>query len=62
MFGEQNNWPMSVNCRIFTTANIMRATSVQQLKSNIDSLAINLSADIIDGIEMIHQQHPNPAP
>ena len=51
-----------VNSRMFTTANILGTTSVQQLEANIGSLAINLSTDIIDGIEMIRQQYSNPAP
>jgi aryl-alcohol dehydrogenase-like predicted oxidoreductase len=33
-----------------------------QLKSNIDSVDISLSSDILDGIEAIHRRHPNPSP
>jgi len=51
-----------VNSRSFLTSNIIGATSLDQLKTNIKSINIELSADVIAGIEAIHQQSPNPAP
>ena len=51
-----------VNSRAFTIANIIGATNMEQLTANIDSLKITLSADVIAGIDAIHQQYSNPAP
>lgn len=51
-----------INCQPFLTANIIGATTLEQLKRNIDSIQIKLPAEVIDGIEKIHQQHPNPSP
>jgi len=49
-----------VNTRPFLTANIIGATSVQQLKENIDSINVKLTDDVLEKIELIHQQQPNP--
>lgn len=51
-----------VNTRPFLTANIIGATSLQQLKENIDSINVKLTDDVLDKIELIHQQQPNPCP
>lgn len=51
-----------VNSRPFLTSNIIGATSMEQLKSNIESIDIKLSKDIIRAIESIHEKIPNPAP
>lgn len=51
-----------VNTRPFVTSNIIGATTLAQLKENIDSVNINLSPEIIDEINKIHEQIPNPAP
>ena len=51
-----------VNCREFVTANIIGATTMEQLRSNIASINISLSADVLQGIEAVHQQNPNPSP
>ena len=51
-----------VNSRAFVTSNIIGATSLAQLRSNIDSLQVTLPAEVLDGIEAIHQRYPNPAP
>jgi len=51
-----------VNTRPFVTGNIVGATSVRQLKENIDSIDIELSDEVLKGIEAIHNQIPNPAP
>ncbi len=51
-----------VNSRPFTAANIIGVTNMDQLKSNIASIDIQLSKEVIDGIQNIHKQNPNPAP
>jgi aryl-alcohol dehydrogenase-like predicted oxidoreductase len=51
-----------VNTRNFLTANIIGATSIAQLKENIDSINIKLSDDVLKEIERIHLEFPNPAP
>ena len=51
-----------VNSRPFLTSTIIGATSMEQLSSNIDSINIKLSAEVLEGIEQIHQLHPNPCP
>ncbi len=51
-----------VNSRPFVTSNIIGATSTEQLKSNIDSMDLTLSADVLDAIEAVHTQQPNPSP
>ena len=48
-----------VNRQPFLTSNIIGATSMRQLKENI---AIELSDAVLEGIEKIHNQIPNPAP
>lgn len=51
-----------VNSRPFLTSNIIGATSLDQLEENIGSADITLSDEVLDGIESIHQQYPNPCP
>jgi len=51
-----------VNQRDFMGANIIGATNLEQLKSNIESIELDLSQEVLDGIAEIHTQHPNPAP
>ena len=51
-----------VNTRSFVTANIIGATTMQQLKENIDSINTTLSDEVLEKIEQIHQQQPNPCP
>ena len=46
----------------FTTTNIIGATSMVQLKENIESSELVLSADILKEINEIHTEIPNPAP
>lgn len=48
--------------RPFLTSNIIGATTMEQLKENIDSININLSKAVLDAIEKIHSEIPNPAP
>tara|TARA_B100000963_G_scaffold357658_1_gene380383 strand:- start:4398 stop:5435 length:1038 start_codon:yes stop_codon:yes gene_type:complete len=51
-----------VNSRPFVTSNIIGATTMDQLKENIDSINVNLSKEILDKINLIHNNHPNPSP
>ena len=51
-----------VNTRPFVLSNIIGATTVEQLKMNIDSLDVTLTKDVLKGIEAIQQRIPNPAP
>jgi len=51
-----------VNSRPFLTSNIIGATSLAQLKSNLDSALVSLSEEVLQGIEEIHREQPNPAP
>jgi len=51
-----------VNSRRFVTSNIIGATNLNQLKTNIESIELKLPDEVIQGIEQIHQAHPNPAP
>ena len=51
-----------VNTRPFVTSNIIGATTLEQLKENIDSIKLELSDEVLEGIEAIHGALPNPAP
>ena len=51
-----------VNTRPFVTSNIIGATKMNQLKENIASIDLNLSDEVLQGIEDIHESIPNPAP
>lgn len=51
-----------VNQQQFVTSNIIGATTMSQLKTNIASTQLVLTDDLLDGIEAIHQQYCNPAP
>ena len=51
-----------VNSRPFLTSNIIGATTLEQLKTNLASEALTLSDDLLAEIERIHQDIPNPAP
>ncbi len=51
-----------VNSRPFLTSNIIGATTMKQLEENIASIDLELSEEVLEGIEAIHNQIPNPAP
>ena len=51
-----------VNSRPFVTSNIIGATTMEQLKENIESINIELTGEMIDKINLIHNNNPNPAP
>ncbi|MCY1182227.1 Protein tas [compost metagenome] len=46
----------------FVTSNIIGATTLEQLDSNLASFDLKLSDELLAGIEAIHQDQPNPAP
>ncbi len=51
-----------VNTRQFLTANIIGATTMAQLQTNIASIDLTLTEEVLAGIEAIHTQQPNPCP
>jgi aryl-alcohol dehydrogenase-like predicted oxidoreductase len=51
-----------VNSRPFMTSNIIGATTMEQLKENIGSVNVDLSNEIIEKINLIHANNPNPTP
>lgn len=51
-----------VNSRSFMTANIIGATTMEQLETNIASADIELSDELVESIEAIHADNPNPCP
>ena len=51
-----------VNDRPFVTSNIIGATSMDQLKENINSINIKLTDEIISEINLVNEKIPNPAP
>ena len=51
-----------VNHQPFVTSNIIGATTMKQLKEDIESINIKLSSETIDEINLIHKKNPNPAP
>jgi len=46
----------------FVTSNIIGATTLEQLESNLASAEITLSDELIAAINAIHTSQPNPAP
>ena len=51
-----------VNERPFVTSNIIGATTLEQLKENIDSIHTKLDEDTLKEINIIHSKIPNPSP
>ncbi len=51
-----------VTSRPFVTATIIGASTMEQLKTDIDSLDIKITPELEDRINAIHQRYPNPAP
>ena len=51
-----------VTARPFVTSNIIGATTMEQLESNLASSELTLSSDVMEGIQAIHTAQPNPAP
>lgn len=48
--------------RWFTSSILLGATTLDQLKENLGSAEITLSAEVLEQIESIHKLYPNPAP
>ena len=46
----------------FVASTLLGATTLEQLQQNIDSVELQLSDEILAGIEAIHRRYPNPAP
>lgn len=65
---EDNNMTLAqmslafVNQRPFVTSTIIGATKLEQLKENIDSISVTLSDAVLEQIDAVHQNMPNPAP
>jgi aryl-alcohol dehydrogenase-like predicted oxidoreductase len=51
-----------VTSRPFVTSNIIGATTMAQLTSDLDSVALRITPEIEQRIDEIHQLHSNPAP
>jgi aryl-alcohol dehydrogenase-like predicted oxidoreductase len=51
-----------VNSRPFTSANIIGARIMEQLKTDIDSIFIKLGPEVLEGIDAIHRQYTYPCP
>jgi len=51
-----------VNSRPFVTSNIIGATTIEQLRENIESINIELTPEMLDKINIIHNNNPNPSP
>ncbi|WP_046757735.1 NADP(H)-dependent aldo-keto reductase [Kordia jejudonensis] len=51
-----------VNQQPYLTGNIIGATNLKQLEENIASIDVELSQEILDEINAIHNSIPNPAP
>lgn len=51
-----------VSERPFVTSNIIGATTLEQLKENIDSIHTKLDEDTVKEINTIHSKIPNPSP
>jgi aryl-alcohol dehydrogenase-like predicted oxidoreductase len=51
-----------VNSRSFLTSNIIGATSMAQLESNLESEALRLDDEVLAAIEAVHRRIPNPCP
>ncbi|MCG9684493.1 NADP(H)-dependent aldo-keto reductase [Vibrio sp. Isolate23] len=51
-----------VNQRPFVASNIIGATNLEQLKSNIDSLDVVLSEELLQGLQEIGTTYSNPCP
>ncbi|WP_111859714.1 NADP(H)-dependent aldo-keto reductase [Acinetobacter sp. CFCC 10889] len=48
--------------QFFVSSTIIGATNLEQLKENIAAFEVTLSDEILQGVEDIHRQQPNPAP
>ncbi len=51
-----------VRTRWFTSSVILGATSLNQLRENLDSMEVSLSDEVLEKIDSVHRIYPNPAP
>lgn len=51
-----------VRMQPFVTSTIIGATSMDQLRTNLGSVNVELSKEILKELEEVHVQHPSPAP
>ena len=51
-----------INSRNIVGSNIIGATTLDQLKENIDSIDFSITSEILADIEKVHQVHSNPCP
>ena len=51
-----------VNSRPFVTSNIIGATTIDQLKENVESINIEFTDEMMDKVNEIHNNNPNPSP
>jgi aryl-alcohol dehydrogenase-like predicted oxidoreductase len=51
-----------VTTRDFVTSNIIGATTLEQLKTNIDSHSMKLPSDVMTAIDQVHKDISNPCP
>lgn len=51
-----------VNTRPFVTSNIIGATTLEQLETDLDSVDIVLSDELMEGIESLQRTYTNPCP
>lgn len=51
-----------VNSRSFLTANIIGATTLEQLRENVGSARVTLSPEVLEAIETLHQEFTYPCP
>lgn len=51
-----------VNRQRFVTSNLIGATTMTQLKSNLGSATIKLSNEVLNAIDAVHRSQPNPCP
>jgi len=51
-----------VNSRPFVTSNIIGATTMNQLKENVESINIEFTDEMMNRVNEIHNNNPNPSP
>jgi len=51
-----------VNSRPFVTSNIIGATTMDQLRENVESINIEFTDEMSDRVNKIHNNNPNPSP
>jgi aryl-alcohol dehydrogenase-like predicted oxidoreductase len=51
-----------VNSRPFVTSNIIGATTMDQLKENVESINVDFTDEMMDRVNEIHNNNPNPSP